>query len=303
MNEGSSLADSVATQTQGQQSNGQAPDQGASQQQQNNQPAGDQSIDMAKIFGEDFTKDPNLAKFKTPQDVAKSYKELQALASKPRFDVPAADASPEVVAEFYKKMGVPDNAEAYGLKADAYHAEHNNEANQEFVKAIGAMALENKLTPAQAQGVHKFLDDLSVNVGKMQAENQAKEDAQLTSLFEKALPGENLDVVQQRMKTDLEKILPADMRPILADKMSNEALTALAIMEKHYRQKYGQTDNNINDPANNTGKSMDEMRTEAKDIYAKMQKVGMTDPEYKGLKERYDAIYKTIGELTNSQKR
>lgn len=256
---------------------------------------------MAKIFGEDFTKDPALKDFKAPGDILKAYKDTKAMVGKPKFDVPGEDTPAEQAAEFWKKMGVPDKAEAYGLKADANVPEHNNETNIAFLKAFGDKAHELKMTQAQATGMQKFFDDLTVNLGKTQATKQAEEDAQLDGLFDKALGAEKA-VASERIKALIEKVIPPEMRNLLTDKVSNEALTAIALIEKHFRETYGQSDKNTGDPAQNAGKSLPDLRKEASELYAEMMKKGLTDPSYKANKEKYDAMYKTIGELTKAQK-
>lgn len=303
MNEGSSLAAPSGTTTPATPPSAPQQDQGGSPASPTSQTADQSSVDMTKIFGEEFSKDPNLAKFKSPSDVVKSYKELQAMVGKPKFDVPAPDSPPEVMTEFYKKMGVPDNAEGYGLKPDAYNPDHNNETNAEFVKAFSAIAHEAKLTPAQAQAIHKFMDDMTVNVSKAQETAQAQEDAQLTSLFEKALPGKNLDVISLQMKADLEKVIPEEMRPLLANKMSNEALTALAIMDNHYKTKYGQSDSNIGGEGSNSGKSAADLRAEATAVMSSPAYQNPMDPGHKAAVDKANAYYKSIAELTANQKR
>lgn len=301
MNEGSSLAEQSGTQTPETTPSASQPGQDGSQTQNN--AGADQPIDMAKIFGEDFTKDPNLAKFKTPQDVAKSYKELQSMASKPRFDVPTADTPPEVAAEFYKKMGVPDTAEAYGLKPDAFNQEHGGEVNAEFVKALANVALEAKLTPTQAQTIHKFMDDIAANVTK---ENQAAaiaDDAKLDEMFTKALGAEK-DTAVARIEKMINEVVPAELKDLMGGKFSNEANLMLALMDKHYREKYGRSDNNLGDGGDTSGKSSADLRSEASAIMASPAYQNPMDPGHKAAVERASALYKTIGELTGaSQKR
>jgi len=260
------------------------------------------AVDMAKIFGEDFTKDPALSKFKDPKAFAQSYKELQAQAGKPKYDVPGQDAPAEQTAEFYKKLGVPEKADAYGLKPDANVPEHNNEANVAFLKAFGDTAHELKLTTAQALGMQKFFDDLTVNLGKEAAATQAAEDAQLDSLFDKAL-GADKAVASERIKSLIEKVIPNEIRTLLTDKVSNEALTAIALIEKHFRETYGQSDKNAGEnDAGAAGKNLADLRKEASELYSQMMKDGLTHPSYKANKDKYDALYKTIGELTKAKK-
>lgn len=261
------------------------------------------SLDMVKIFGEDFTKDPALKDFKDPASFVKAFKDTKAMVGKPRFDVPGQDAPPEQVSDFYKKLGVPETPDAYGLKADANVPEHNNETNVAFLKAFGDQAHELKLTKSQAEGMQKFFDDLAVNVGKTQAEAQAAEDAQLNSLLSKALGGENLDIAAGRIKADIEKVLPPEMRDLLANKVSNEALAAIALIEKHYRITYGMSDKNAGDQGSPSGRSQLDLQKEARDLMGSKEYQNPIDPGHKAVREKVNALYKTIGELTNAAKR
>lgn len=259
---------------------------------------GAQTIDMAKIFGEDFVKDPALKDFKDPSSFVKAFKDTKAMVGKPRFDVPGQDTPAEQAAEFYKKLGVPDSAEAYALKPDANIPEHNNETNIEFLKAFSGVAHELKLTSAQAVGMQKFFDDLAVNLNKSQAAAQEQEDAQLTELLTKALPGEDLSVAEQRIKAEIEAMIPENLRERLAGKINNEALAAIAIMDRHYREKYGQSDKNAGDPGASSGKSLSDLRKEASALYSEIMKNGPMHPKYKENTDRYNSMYKTIGELS-----
>jgi len=263
-------------------------------------PAARDIPDMTKIFGEDFTKDPALSKFKTPGDVVKSYKELQAQIGKPRFDVPGQDTPQEVASEFWKKLGVPEKPEDYGLRPDANIPELNTEVNAEFIKSLSQVAHELKMTKDQTVGFQKFIDGIAANYGKAQAEVMAQEDAKLDEMFSKAF-GDQKAIASERTKQTIEKVLPPELRPLVAGKVENEALLVIAMMEKHFMEKYGQADRVAGDGAAGSGKSVNDLRNEANEIYAKMQKVGPMDPGYRGMKDQYDGIYKTISELTAAQ--
>lgn len=259
-------------------------------------------VDMAKIFGDEFVKDPALKDFKDPQSFVKAFKDTKAAIGRPRYDVPGQDAAPEVLGEFYKKMGVPDKADDYGLRPDANVPEHNNETNAEFLKAFGDRALELKMTPAQAQGVQKFMDDIAVNLSKAEAAKQAEEDAQLTSLFSKALGNEDINVAANRIKAEIEKVLPPEMRDLLQNKVSNEALAAIAILESHFRKTYGGADKNIGDPGGASGKSIADMQKEGRDLMASKEYRDAMHPNHKDAVQRADRIYKTITEMQGQKK-
>lgn len=310
MTDGSNLAEQSTTQTQTSQQSelDQNGGQGNQSSGQQTQGTGQQSgaegnhVDMSKIFGEDFAKDPNLAKFKTPAEVMKSYKELQSQIGKPRFDVPAQDAPPEQVSDFYKKLGVPETPDAYDLKPDANIPEHNDETNVAFLKAFGDIAHELKLTTGQAKGMQKFFDDLTVKINSEQTAAMEASDEQLDEMLTKAL-GDDKAVATERIKQTLEKVLPPEMRPLIAEKMSNEALLALSLLDKHYQATYGKSDQNIGDEGKQTGKSLADLRKEAQDLMATKEYQNPIDPGHRAMKERVNAAYKSIGELTTAAQR
>lgn len=307
MSEEPSLAGQSTSQTQTSQSNGSAPAGGANLNNGGSQGADTQNghvvtqADMAKIFGEDFTKDPSLSKFKTPGDVMKSYKELQSQIGKPRFDIPGQDAPPEQVADFYKKLGVPDNSEGYDLKPDANVPEHNNETNAEFLRAFSDVAHELKLTTAQAGGIQKFFDDITVALNEEQSAAIIESDRQLDEMLGKAL-GEDKNVASERIRQTLERVLPQELREALSDKVSNEALLAIAMLDKHYQSTYGRSDQNVGDHGRQAGRSLVDMQTEAKELYKQIMKDGLMAPSYKANWDRLQGMYKTIGELSAAQK-
>jgi hypothetical protein len=65
--------------------------------------------------------------------------------------IPKDDASPEEVAAFRAKLGVPENADAYSVKPKDLPA--GMEWNEEFAKSINAAAHEAGVTPAQMEKI------------------------------------------------------------------------------------------------------------------------------------------------------
>ena len=103
-------------------------------------PAGDNW--RASLAGGDTKELERLARFKTPADLFKSYRELEGKLSA-RQAAPAAlpaDATPEQVAEYRKSMGVPDTPEGYKIAAPKDYAMSPAEAGVlgEFAKAMHA---------------------------------------------------------------------------------------------------------------------------------------------------------------------
>lgn len=298
MTDGQSQADSTQQQTQTSQQNASQAGNGASSSDQGSST----NVDMAKIFGDDFVKDPALKDFKDPQSFVKAFKDTKAAIGRPRYDVPGQDAPPEVLGEFYKKMGVPEKADDYGLKPDANVPEHNNETNAAFLKAFSDRAFELKMTASQAQGMQKFMDEIAVNVAKAEAARQAEEDAQLTSLLSKALGGEDINIAANRIKSEIEKVLPPEMRDLLQNKVSNEALTAIAILESHFRKTYGASDKNIGDTGGSSSKSIADLQKEGRDLMSSKEYRDPMHPNHKDAVQKADSIYKTITQMQGNKK-
>ena len=67
------------------------------------------TIDFSTVFGE-YANDPSIQKFKNPQDLAKSYLELQKVIGKKRIPVPE---KPEDIPQVLKELGLPDSPDKY----------------------------------------------------------------------------------------------------------------------------------------------------------------------------------------------
>lgn len=77
----------------------------------------DQSIDMALLAShlpEEIRNDETLARFKGPGDLAKSYLEARKKLGN-SVSIPASDASPEDIQEFWSRLGRPEDAGGYKL--------------------------------------------------------------------------------------------------------------------------------------------------------------------------------------------
>jgi len=262
----------------------------------------------------DLVKNPAFDKFKTADGtaldamkIAKSYQELQTQLGKPRFDVPAADAPPEVQAEFYKKMGVPEKPDGYGLKAPDGYPEHMGEYMGETLTEFSAKAHELKMTPAQAAGVQAWFDGHALKLGAAQQTVEAQKvteangrlDAHMTSLF-----GDQKNAQAARVTAIMTEAIPDPaLRADLEKALPVEALTAIAAIEKHYRTKYGLPDTTIGDTGNASGKSLADMRTEASALMATPAYRDPMHKDHKTTRAQADGMYKQIGQLTEQAKK
>ncbi len=311
MNEGSSIAAVSQTMNESQASQSQqstAGDAAASGGNSSaNQGGGDGGqVDMAKIFGDDFVKDPALSKFKDPKAFAQSYKEMQSQVGKyaNRVELPNEQSTPEQTKAFWEKMGVPREAAAYNLSVDKDGKPYENDATKTFMTGIGDIALQANMLPAQVKAIQGYLEGVTEKYNAAMQESEAAQDMEMTTFFQKAFgddAGVNLAV--ERITAELEKVFPQNMRDILSGKINKEGLVAMAILDQHYRKTYGQSDTTAGEQGGNiAGSSVAELRKIGMELYAKIQKNGTTHPDYKADKARYDQIYEQIDALTKSSK-
>lgn len=105
-----------------------------------------------------------LAKFKSIDDLAKSYHELSGMIGS-RVSIPGKDASPEDRAAFWAKIGRPETADKYGFKQDDPTA-------KEFAQAV----FEAGLTDEQAKSVYNYFTGLAEKAIRGQAEQLAAQE-------------------------------------------------------------------------------------------------------------------------------
>lgn len=110
-----------------------------------------------KLAGSDDKLLKNLEKYKTPNDLAKGYLELQKKFSETR-PIPqlAKDATPEQVKEYREKLGIPDSPEKYEVKLDGVViGDHDKPVVDAWLKK----AHESNMTPAQVnQSIQNYLE-------------------------------------------------------------------------------------------------------------------------------------------------
>jgi hypothetical protein len=94
---------------------------------------------------------PSVTKFQDVGALAKSYIEAEKLIGRKGVIVPSENATAEEQAAFRAALGVPESADAYGLKAPEGVPE--GVWSEDNAKAFAAAAHKLGLTPAQAQGI------------------------------------------------------------------------------------------------------------------------------------------------------
>lgn len=92
----------------------------------------------------------SLGRFKTVADLAKSYRNMEALVGKKTL-VPTDKSTPEEVAAYRKALGIPDKVEDYKIKPDTLPdgVGWNDENGRTFAK----IALENNVPPAAMRAI------------------------------------------------------------------------------------------------------------------------------------------------------
>lgn len=255
----------------------------------------------------EYATDPMFQSFKDVDGLAKAFRDTKAMVGKPRYDVPGADAAPEVVSEFYKKMGVPDTADAYGLKAPEGYPAHMGEYMTETLKEYQGIAHQLHLTPAQAAGIQKWFDDHSIKlVGAQTAasEAQAKASQEKLTAFYNQNFGEQTAQVMTNVKDTLAKAIPQEMRGEMEKVLSDDALNAIALVDRFYRKQYGLEDANVG-AGSSTGTMSDPkaLREEAQKLMSSAEYRDGFHPQNKATREKVDALYKQIAQLTDAAKR
>lgn len=270
-----------------------------------------QPLDMAALIGEEFAKDPTFKDFKDPRQLAKAYKDTKALVGQPRYDIPADDAPDTVRKDFYTKLGVPDAPDGYGLAAPEGYPEHMGEYMKETLGEFAKIAHENNITPKQAKAIQTWFDNhaielstsaLKTNAAAAEAEIAAA-NSQLTEIFTKQF-GDKTGEAVAHVKAVLETVFPdVAQRQGLEKTMSNEALLAIAAVEKHYRTTYGLADQTIGDSAGTSTKSLADMRKDAQDLMATEAYTNAMHPEHNATKEKAQKMYQQWANLTEAGKR
>lgn len=122
---------------------------------------------------EAYRNDPSATKFKTPNDLFKSYKNLEKLVGGNKVVLPGEKATPEEWNAFYERLGRPKDAAGY--KFDSLPEELRHESNE---KVFAEVFHKAGLTPKQAEVITEAWKELTQNeLSRMseQSQGQAKQ--------------------------------------------------------------------------------------------------------------------------------
>lgn len=240
------------------------------------------------------------------EDVLKSYTELEKSIGKPKYDIPASDAAPEVLADYYKKMGVPDAPEGYALEAPAEYPEHMGEYMKDTLGEFAKVAHDAKMTPAQAKAVQGWFDNMAIGLGKSAEDAQAQAIAdgntKLNDLFTQSF-GERAAAVSAEAGEIMQKAVPEDIRKALGDQTPEETLQIVALVHQYMKKEYGLSDNNLDDQGLPTGKTLEDVRKESQTLMASDAYRDPMHKDHAATVQKVNADYKTIAALTNAAKK
>jgi hypothetical protein len=105
-------------------------------------------------------------------DLANRFLELHG-KSEGAVKIPGEGATEVEIADFHKKLGIPDSAESYVV--DTSNLPEGLKLDEEGVKELKSIAHKLKFTPNQAQGTFEAI--LARDIAKMKAEVDAKQKA------------------------------------------------------------------------------------------------------------------------------
>jgi len=162
---------------------------------------------------------PKVTKFKSPEDLAKSYVELESRMGK-SVQVPGKDASEEELSNWYNRIGRPDSPDGYELanvERDANLPQDQQGAEQQFARA----AHQNGLTKEQARRMWKYMLDSSA--GMLNAINASrKEGLQKAETELRAELGTEYGSGLQLMKRVVGRFADAPARAALDEGLGND---------------------------------------------------------------------------------
>ena len=112
--------------------------------------------DWLQALEEPYRKDPNLTKFKSQSDLAKSYLNQLKLVGANKVVLPGEKATPEEWNQFFEKIGRPKDSSGY--KFDHLPEELRHESNEKIFAEVFHKA---GLTPKQAEVITQAWAELS----------------------------------------------------------------------------------------------------------------------------------------------
>ena len=180
---------------------------------------GDEEVQVAEwavpIFGEEGAKDPNVAKYKTPDEFLKGHRSAVERVGK-SVVIPDAKSSPEDWKVYNQKIGVPDSADGYDVKLpEKMHP--NAKVTPEMDKGVKQFLKDSNLTKSQAAVLYpKFFELWSKGLEQQEAQQKEQSIKAMTEL--KGEWGNDFDNNASFAQKAAEKMLTPEMVAQIKDK-------------------------------------------------------------------------------------
>lgn len=125
--------------------------------------AGDQTQDGGNWYdslGSDYNSNPSITKFKSTEDLAKSYVNLEKMIGKNKVVIPKEGASSDEWNAFYKAVGRPDDISGYKTPAYADDTPEELRMREDHLERYKAKALELGLNNKQYAELFALNNDI-----------------------------------------------------------------------------------------------------------------------------------------------
>lgn len=253
----------------------------------------DNKVDYKALMG-DFAEDPAFEAFKTEdgfdiQKIAKSYKETKALVGQ-KLGIPGEDASDEAKAEFYKALGVPEDAKGYEFGVPEDLPEKLKEAFDEDDANKWAERFKKYNIPADAAKAlrQEFINDVAEQYKEMEGDIEKSGesfDKIATEMF-----GDKKEQVLKDANVLLQKYVPEDLRADIEKSVPDSVLLAMAAAITGETKHLTGEDKAIGGDAGASGETEQQLRERARKI---MQDPAYNSPFAKG-PEEHDRLKKEV---------
>ncbi len=252
------------------------------------------SLNLKSFVPQEYAEKPYFKKYEKFGDFFKAFDEAQSsLGKKPPYAVPAADA-PQEEWEKYLAVSRPGKPEDYQFEIDPAMPKEI-QASPEIQAKFRQMLYENGVSPRQAKGLQKAWDAFMMDMHKQQVKAAEQMDSQFADLMAKAF-GEQAEAKVGRAKTILEKMVPKEYAPAIAA-LSNEALQIMAIFANSMADKYMKEDEIPGGGGGRSGKTIQEIRTQAMQKLEELRKMDAMNPRKAELSKEIEDLYKEIAKL------
>lgn len=251
----------------------------------------DGKVDLSSLLGEEYAGNKSFEQFKDSgvQGLAKSYLDQQKYIGELNTKV--------------ENFKIPENVADYGFtKPD--NLPEGMEYSEEHAAAWAQKFQEAGVPPKMAQAIrNQFMEEM-VALHQQQSGDSAEANARLDEQYTQHF-GDNKLAAVERVKGVMEKVFPDEgTRADLMKTLPDEALLAIGVIEKHYRETYGQEDSNFGDEGGqDSAKNVNELRKEAQELMASKEYRDGMNPKSKEVREKVKNLYATIDELTKAQQK